>query len=61
MSDLSGTHSGPGYGNKSSDGYGGDSADLTRFGSAQDTSAYSGATAYGSGTTGGAGSMNRGR
>jgi len=31
----------------------------TRFGSAQDTQAYSGATDYGSGITGGAGSGNK--
>ena len=61
MSELSGTHSGPGYGNKSSGGFGDEPGDLTRFGSAGDTSSYSGGTAFGSGTTGGAGSDNHGR
>lgn len=47
-----------GYGNKTAP-----STDIpehdTRFGSSQDTQAYSGATSYGSGTTGGAGSGNK--
>ncbi|KAG9999306.1 hypothetical protein KCU78_g15979, partial [Aureobasidium melanogenum] len=56
----SGATSGAGYGNKSSsdrDTFG-DSSN-TRFGSSDDTGAYSGSTDYGSGVTGGAGFGNK--
>ncbi|KAI5272826.1 hypothetical protein E4T47_03975 [Aureobasidium subglaciale] len=55
----SGTTGGAGYGNKSTSGRDDYDSSNTRFGSSNETGAYSGSTDFGSGTTGGAGYGNK--